>query len=199
MFETDIRSKPALRAALKRVRRELPDSERARIDAAIARQFYRLPEYEQASTIFAYNSFGAEVDTHGIIGRALSEGKAVALPRCTPGTRRMRWYRIDGLDGLARSALGVYEPVPDPSRAIDPMQGVSELALVPALSFDIHGYRLGYGGGFYDAFLAMFPGVSVGLCRECQMIGDLRRLDAREPHDRRVGIVISDAGVVHAS
>ncbi len=199
MFKTDASDKETLRAELKRARSGMSEPERAQVDAAIARVLVQLPEYECTSTVFAYNSFGAEVDTHAIIARALDQGTTVALPRCVPRTRTMRWYRIDSLDGLERSALGVLEPKDDPDRLLDPSCDAAAVALVPALSFDSQGYRLGYGGGFYDAFLAGFPGTSIGLCRSCLQIDDLAAHGAREPHDERVNIVVSDAGAVRVS
>ena len=67
------------------------------------------------------------------------------------------------------------------------------MALVPGLEFDRQGYRLGYGGGFYDTFLSAFPGVSVGLCRSKFLQDD--PID-RDVHDLSVGIIVTDAEVV---
>lgn len=68
---------------------------------------------------------------------------------------------------------------------------VRALALVPGLAFDQEGYRLGYGGGFYDAFLSTFPGVSLGLCRKVALLPSLAACGVRAPHDVPVTAVIS--------
>lgn len=65
------------------------------------------------------------------------------------------------------------------------------LALVPGLAFDAVGFRLGYGGGFYDTFLADFPGTTVGLCRTCQLSAVPL---PRGPYDLPVGLVVTEDG-----
>ena len=117
----------------------------------------------------------------------------VALPWCVPGTHEMRWYRVTSFDALVRSPLGVEEPVPDPANEQLLDTGQRMLALVPGLTFDAAGYRLGYGGGFYDTFLAGFRGVSVGLCRETTLSRDLRAAGVIDEHDLPVDLVVSEA------
>lgn len=66
------------------------------------------------------------------------------------------------------------------------------LALVPGIAFDRRGFRLGYGGGYYDAFLSAFAGTSLGLCRSSSLFGSLGALGAREPHDVPVSVVVTE-------
>ena len=190
--------KDSLRAAFKQKRLALSPEERASIDAVIAERVCELPEFENAELIACYLSFGAEVETRGIIERAWQEGKTVALPRCVPVSRRMRWYTIDSLDGLERHAFGMQEPAEDPAREVGLAAHKGALAIVPALAVDMQGYRLGYGGGYYDAFLAEFPGVAVGLCREAQVVENLAALGARERYDIPVDLVITETRFLRA-
>ena len=83
----------------------------------------------------------------------------------------MEWYAIDGFENLEASAFGVEEPAADPARRIPVPggEGALAVALVPGFAFDASGYRIGYGGGFYDVFLPTFGGVSLGLCRKAQL------------------------------
>ncbi|WP_172135105.1 5-formyltetrahydrofolate cyclo-ligase [Adlercreutzia sp. ZJ473] len=220
-------AKRALRAQLKGARAALSPDERAVADARIAAQLFELGAWRCADVVLAYRSFGSEIDTRGIIERAWAEGKAVALPRCVPGTRLMRWHRVTSLDALERSAFGVEEPPDDPATLVDPSalapagapatsaDGAADaasvtaitaaatsagahapraLAIVPGLAFDAQGFRIGYGGGFYDAFLAAFPGTSVGLCREASLLPSLRAQGALDAHDRPVDIVLAESG-----
>ncbi len=165
--------KQALRAKMRAVRDSLGVDGRASADAAIAAKVCANSAYLAADAVFAYLSVGAEVDTRAIIRDAWSRGKLVAVPRCVPGTNLMEWYRIDDFEGLERSSFGIDEPPADPSRLVavpgpaDPAP--SAVAIVPGYSFDAQGYRLGYGGGFYDVFLPTFGGASIGLCRIAQM------------------------------
>ncbi|MBO7674939.1 MAG: 5-formyltetrahydrofolate cyclo-ligase, partial [Atopobiaceae bacterium] len=108
-------------------------------------------------------------------------------------TRDMTWHRVDSLVGLKQSRMGIWEPVPATHAQVDPREWSQGIALVPGLMFDHRGYRLGYGGGFYDSFLSSFAGTSVGLCREAQLVDSLAALGALEPHDRAVDLVVTEA------
>lgn len=184
--------KALMRAQFKAVREGLSVRERCAIDEAIARNVAALPEFAAADGVFTYLSFGAEVDTRELIQRAWEAGKTVCLPRVVPGTRVMRWYAVESFDGLVRSSFGVEEPPADPFHEARPADFARPVALVPGLAFDRAGFRLGYGGGFYDAFLSDFPGTSIGLIRACQLVDRLAVLDA---HDAPVGIVCTEEEV----
>lgn len=187
--------KAQLRAHLKTQRASMPPDERASADARIAERAYHLSAWKRAQVVFAYLSFGSEVDTHAIIQRAWSEGKRVALPRCVPNSRLLTWHYVTSFDALEKSTLGVREPAYDTSTLVDPAacDPKRTLALVPGLAFDCCGLRLGYGGGFYDTFLAQFSGTSVGLCRKQQLYRSLREQGAIEAHDSPVDVVVTDA------
>ena len=189
------RDKDALRAQFKRVRSAIPAQERARIDSEIARRVQELPEYAQADALLPYLSFGSEVDTRALIRDAWEQGKVVVLPRCVPGTRRMEWHRVDSFDGLVTSSFGVEEPADDPATLVQPDDFTAPVVLVPGLTFDAQGYRMGYGGGFYDVFLSRFSGISVGLCRSCQQS---ERIECRDEYDLPVGIVVTEVEVMRS-
>ena len=191
--------KGALRRRMKDMRRDLGSEQRERIDAGIARNLFTTDFWQQASTVLTYLSFGSEVDTRRIIEEAWRAGKTVALPRCARGTRTMEWHRVTSLDGLVRSAFGVEEPPDDPATLIDPAAtapaSTSAIALVPGLAFDAQGFRIGYGGGFYDTFIAHFPGTTIGLCREAQLIPSLQEAGVLEEHDAPVRLVVTERGI----
>lgn len=185
--------KANMRAHFKAVREGLSVGERRAIDETIARNVAALSEFAAADGAFTYLSFGVEVDTRGLIERAWEASKMVCLPRVVLGTREMRWYAVESLDGLVSSSFGVEEPPDDPSREVRPTDFARPVALVPGLAFDRAGFRLGYGGGFYDAFLPTFPGVSIGLVRACQLV---EVLPVRDRHDVPVDVVVAEGGVV---
>lgn len=193
---TNAELKQLRRLELRRLRKELEPEKRRAIDDAITLHCLELPEWERARLVFSYLSFGPEVDTRQLITAAWAQSKLVALPRCVPGSRRLRWHRVDELEHLSLSPLGMEEPEPfaeevDPT-TIDPHR-VPAVALVPGLGFDFLGYRLGYGGGYYDGFLTEFAGPSVGLCRELALS---ELLEGVEPHDRRVSIVVTERRIL---
>ena len=163
----DIRPiKAGLREQYKRLRRNMPREIQDAYDETIARRVAALWQYKRCRMLLTYVSTAIEVDTRRIIERALADGKQVAVPRCVPGTRDMEFYLIRGLDEPEPGTFGVLEPRPDPARLVKDFS--SGLCLIPALCYDWHGYRLGYGKGYYDRFLANFGGHMVGICySEC--------------------------------
>ena len=142
--------------------------------------------------VLAYLSVGDEVDTRELVRLAWDAGKMVAAPRVT-GPRSLAWYRVEAGDEFEVSAMGIEEPLARGERRVEPARlGERSIALVPGLAFDEMGYRLGYGGGFYDAFLERFGGVSIGLCRDAALVPSLADMGALEAHDRAVGIVVTE-------
>ena len=178
------------------MRRGLGPVCRAEIDAAVAVRVIALPEWEAAPVVLAYLSVREEIDTRGLVRAAWDAGKAVAAPRVA-GPRTLAWYRLEPGDALEMSRMGIEEPPASDARLVEVGElPPTALALVPALAFDERGYRLGYGGGFYDAFLARFPGVSVGLARQAALVPSLGALGVLEPHDRAVDLVASESGTI---
>lgn len=159
----DIRPiKQELRARYKALRRALAPDDKAERDRRVAKNVRRLWQYNKAQTVLTYVSTDIEVDTREIIRTALADGKRVAVPRCVPGTCLMEFYYIESLEQLKPGTFGVLEPDPDESKLLtDLTQG---LCLVPALCYDLEGFRLGYGKGYYDRYLSGFGGALVGLC-----------------------------------
>lgn len=187
-------NKQILRTQLKAMRRGLGPSLRAGVDAALARRVLGLPQWEAAPIVLAYLSVREEVDTRALVASALAAGKRVAAPRVV-GPRRLAWYEVGVGEAFERSRMGIDEPHERPERLVDVAAlGADALALVPGLAFDARGYRLGYGGGFYDAFLHDFAGMSVGLCRSAMLLESLAALGATEPHDLPVGLVVTEMG-----
>ncbi len=135
-------------------------------------------------------SKGSEVDTWKVFARALAEGKEVYAPRCLDGEGTMGFFQVTSPQELLQGRFGLWEP--DPRRCAPWRRREGALCLVPGIAFDRQGYRLGYGKGYYDRFLAVFSGTAAGLCfRELA----LERLP-RGPQDRRVDVLVTEAGVL---
>lgn len=183
----DIRPiKAGMRDHYKALRRGLSPQQKARMDAAIARRVTSLWQYKRQRLLLTYVSTPIEVDTTAIIRRALADGKQVAVPRCVPNTRLMEFYRIESLDELEPGTFGVLEPRPNPERLLT--ETGKGLCLVPALCYDWKGFRLGYGKGYYDRFLAGFGGHMVGICySNC-----IRRSLPHGRYDRPVELLVTD-------
>jgi len=161
----DIRAcKRRLREDYKRRRAALDPLEKQRMDRQICRVVACTQAYRRAGTLLTFVSTTEEVDTHELIRGALAQGKRVAVPRCVDGTRDMDFYRIGSLEELVPRTFGVLEPQADKTRRVTDFRG--SLCILPGLVFDREGYRLGYGGGYYDRFLRekYRGGTTVGVC-----------------------------------
>lgn len=170
--------KRALRRELIALRKALPEEERRAADERI---FARLKSLlDGAGAVFTYVSVPFETDTRRVIGYCFDKGIPVAAPVCADGGMSFRFF--GGWDGLAAGKFNIPEPTYRDNEAI-PDKGT--LCIVPALSADENGHRLGYGGGYYDRFLAGFAGLSAVISYAA-----LRREIPAEPHDIRADISI---------
>jgi len=167
----------------------LPPEYIASSDSGLFQLTTALNEYITAGNIMIYCSVEKEPATVKIALDALSSGKTVAFPYCfRGGVMQARIAR--SLGELRPAMLGIPAP-PDSAPFIVP--GELDLIIVPALAYDRSGYRLGYGGGYYDRYLSGVPAFTVGLARERLMRDEL----PREPHDIAVKCVITESAVLH--
>ena len=170
--------KRALRRELIALRKALSAEEKRAADDRIFAQIK--PLLNNAGSVFTYVSTPFETDTHRIIDYCFDNGIPVAVP--VSGDDEIRFYFLGGWNGLLVGRFYILEPVNRDNEAIS---DVSTVCIVPALSADENGYRLGYGGGYYDRYLAGFNGLSVVIS-----YGALRRTIPAEEHDIRVNISI---------
>lgn len=189
--------KRELRRRFRAERDGLVTKTRDSADARIARRVCALAAWRQADVVLAYYATGSEVSTRPLIEEAWLADKTVALPRCNAGNT-LSWYRVGPgeLDALAPGSWGIPEPEACSNRLIDPAALRHAVALVPGLAYDRQGFRLGYGGGYYDRFLAGFSGVALGLCRSAQLVWSLGELGALDAYDRAVACVVTEEGPI---
>ena len=139
--------KKELRDRMKELRRNLPPADKAAKDAAILNRVTALPEYQKARLLLTYVSTAIEVDTHALIARALADGKRVAVPYCIPGKTEMLFCQIGGMEDLSPGTFGVLEPNPELQPVLTDFS--HSICILPGLSFDLQGYRLGIMTDFY--------------------------------------------------
>lgn len=117
------------------------------------------PEWKKAQTIATTVSGGIEVSTEPIIKAAMAAGKKVYLPKTMP-KRQMAFLPFNGADSLVKSDYGLMEPEYNE----DLVNQEPDLVLVPGLAFAVDSnYRVGFGGGYYDRFLANYQGKTIAL------------------------------------
>jgi 5-formyltetrahydrofolate cyclo-ligase len=154
------------------LRRQIREQKRAMTEAQIVAASEKLGElfaaselYCQAKTIYGYLPYNQEVRTVPMLQQAVADGKRVAVPKCYGD--EMRFIYLDDLSQVASGYCGIPEPIADEPVADDP----TALVLMPGLAFTERGDRMGYGGGFYDKFLAAEPNhPTLALCYAFQMV-----------------------------
>ncbi len=157
-------NKQELRRTIRERKRAMTEEEIVERSNALAEKFYHTPAYQAASTIYGYLPYNQEVRTVPMLQRALDEGKRVAVPKVYG--EEMRFIYLEDLTQVSKGYAGIPEPIADAPVAEDKQA----LVLMPGLAFDPQGHRIGYGGGFYDKFLAREPHhPTLALCYEFQM------------------------------
>lgn len=136
-------------------------------------------EYRRADTILIYAAREYEIATDAVIHAALANRKTVALPVCHKDDV-MTFHRITAISDLHPGRFGIPEPG-DGCEEIIP--GENTLCVCPALCCDMRGYRLGWGAGFYDRYLAENPCIKAALCYSDSLIPDFEADDYDIPMD----------------
>lgn len=184
-----------IRQELLRRRDAMPAELRQRGSDAIWRRLVELPAFQGAALALFYVSFGSEVDTALMRDLARELGMTVACPRSVPGDKSMRFHVLSQPEEFSAGPYGILQPVAECPLA--DLKASRAVVLVPGLAFDRRGNRLGFGGGYYDRWLAGEGRglATVGLAFQGQLLENL----PAEAHDVPVDFVVTDAETVDAS
>ena len=179
--------KKELRAVIRAQKRAMT---KAQIDACsekLAALFRAHPFYQQAKSIYGYLPYNQEVRTVPMLRQAQLDGKRVAVPKVYGDTMKFLW--LDDLSAVAPGAYNIPAPIADGPEADDE----TALVLMPGLAFDPEGHRCGYGGGFYDKFLAAHPAhPTLTLCYGFQMFDHLETDDYDIPVDAVISAEVDE-------
>lgn len=181
--------KSAARRLCRSIRDGISPGERLELDRRILAALLNSEIYLTASSILTYVSVGSEPVTLDLITAAIRDGKTVAVPNCDSG--EMLFYRINSLDSISPGKFGIPTVETDGKTPLDRFDGA--LCVVPALGLDRRGNRLGYGGGYYDRFLAANEVASLVLCRERCVFDSL----PTDPHDIRIHLALTERGFIY--
>ena len=170
--------KKQLRSQIREKKRTMTQEQIEKASARLGELFAQTPEYKNAKTIYGYLPYNQEVRTVPMLEQALRDGKKVAVPKVYGDD--MKFIYMTDLSCVEKSDFGIPEPVADEPIADDP----TALVLMPGLAFDTEGHRIGYGGGYYDRFLASEPNhPTVALCYEFQLLPKLETEEFDIPVD----------------
>jgi 5-formyltetrahydrofolate cyclo-ligase len=152
----------------------------------IERRFFIDENVLRASIIGITISDFPEVDTGNIIRKLWGMGKTVVVPKCIPKYREMTFYKIESFDQLETVYMHLQEPNPLVTTAV--CSNDIDLLVVPGIVYDITGYRIGYGGGYYDRYLSEYTGHTISLAFDFQVCS----LVERETYDIPVDKIITN-------
>lgn len=173
--------KKALRAEIREKKRAMTEAEIVSRSAALGELFLASDAYKNAKTIYGYLPYNQEVRTIPMLEQAIADGKKVAVPKVIGDT--MVFIYMDDLSRVEKGYAGIPEPVDNEPVADDK----EALVLMPGIAFTKKGDRMGYGGGFYDRFLADEPNhPTLALCYAFQMVEKL----PTEEYDIPVDVVL---------
>lgn len=184
---TKTEEKQQLRRTMRALESGLSARYKAESSRAIAAHLLAMPEYQEAGTVFCFVGTDREIDTRPILEDVLAAGKRLCVPQCV-GKGIMELRQVTDLRQLIPGAYGILEPSADaPPVSLDEV----DFAILPCLTCNHLGQRLGQGGGYYDRFLSHYRGGTVLLCREKL----IREEIPLEPHDYPVPWVLTERGL----
>lgn len=167
------------------------ENERKHIDQLLLTGLLETSLWKNANTIGITISGGFEWDTEPIIQAAWQTHKTVCVPKCMPREKKLTFRRITKFSELEKAHFNLMEPIPEKTETIS--KNNIDLLLVPGIVFDRQGYRIGFGGGYYDRFLTDFPNDTLSLIHSIQLIDHI----PKESFDIPVGYILTEKKLLH--
>lgn len=176
--------KKLLRKKLLIIRNSIPLLDQINLSEKITQNVISTEEWKKSKTIMLYISINSEVMTLKLLSNAVEENKRIVLPKVVrnniiPITLNKNFKLLSGY-------MGILEPIEG-----EEFEGLIDLAIIPLVGFDLQGYRIGYGGGFYDRFLKEYESkikIKIGIAYELQKIQNI----PYEEHDIKLDYVITE-------
>ncbi|WP_138415783.1 5-formyltetrahydrofolate cyclo-ligase [Aquibacillus sediminis] len=184
-------TKAEYRNKMKKQLKQLSIKKKTQIEQRLSSQLFATEAWKEADVIGITISQKHEWNTKNIIEKAWSMNKVICVPKCYPKESKLEFYQLDSFDQLESVYFNLFEPIPEQERRIDKNQ--VDLMIVPGLVFDPSGFRIGYGGGYYDRYLADFGGTTLSLASTMQIIDTVPADD----YDISVDHVLTETGLLH--
>lgn len=159
---------------------------RTECDEKIFINLIGLEEYKKAGTVFIYVSIDSEIDTRALLARVLKDGKRLGVPRLSGKVMEIK--EVSDLSCLTPGTYNIPEP---PAEAVDVRPEEIDFSVIPCVTCNRKGERLGRGGGYYDRFLKDYKGAAAALCRESLMKNNI----PLDEQDVNIPIVVTDKDV----
>lgn len=161
-------------------------------DEKILNNLLALKDYRHSNTIMCFVSFRSEVDTHKFIEESLRRGKRVVVPVVNKEDNTLVLVEIRSFLDLKEGYMGILEPEINKNNIVEPES--IDICIAPGAVFDDYGYRIGYGGGYYDRLIPTFRKDTklVGVCY------DIQRIDKLSPdeYDQKVDMIVTEKEIL---
>ncbi len=166
--------------------------ERKTAEKKMHKHLFESSLWKEAEMIAVTLSTEKEWDTTEIIEKAWVEGKRVCVPKSIHRTRALHFFEITAFTQVERGYYDLLEPIVSETERVD--EAAIDLMIVPGLIFTPSGYRIGFGGGYYDRFLEYFDKTTVSLLHSNQLVDSF----PVESHDIPVQYLITEKGLKKA-
>ncbi|OWZ84765.1 5-formyltetrahydrofolate cyclo-ligase [Natranaerobius trueperi] len=184
--------KSLIRKELINKRKKMPENLRTKYSHEITKKFFQNFVDKKVTSIMTYLPIKSEVDTYQLIEKAINNNINVYVPRTDPKNKTMKPIKITNLKtDLQLGVYNIYEPKAELSETIN-SKSIDKI-IVPGVAFDLLGYRIGYGGGYYDKFIDNLASYSecIAVAYEFQIKDKL----PRDSWDKPVDAIITEKEV----
>ena len=187
----EIRTKKAnIRATYLEKRRNLNEEQKNELDSLVCKRILDSSTFKSGDIILSYMPKKEEINIVPVLKEAMKQGKRIAFPLCNPENHTMSFHFVDDLKQLKPGHYGLYEPSKD-LEEYDINSTEKTICIIPGIVYDKKGYRIGYGGGYYDRYLQSFKGMKLGITYyDC-----IVNLVPRSRFDFSVDVLITERGV----
>lgn len=166
---TKISKKQEIRKQVYALRKAMPKEEWEAKSKSIAKTLQQTSAYKSARSIYCYVDYNHEVGTRSLILDAWKAGKKVYVPKVLG--KEMEFFEISAFSDLAAGCKGILEPKEDLEQIAKGKEG---LMILPGVAFDKNCHRVGYGGGFYDRYLACHLNLKkIAIAFSCQIFEEI--------------------------
>jgi len=185
-----LQGKGSIRGELLAKRKLIPENEFNQKSILVQKNFLPLPEAKGARRVGAYISFSNEVKTRGIIESLLGAGNEVFLPVTDFEKKRIIFARFSSFDELSPNEIGIPEPLD--TKPVPP--GSIDFFIIAGIAFDMKGFRIGWGKGFYDRFFNenKTTALKAGLAFDFQVVDEI----PKDGHDVKMDFVVTEKRVI---
>jgi len=183
--------KKVLRKQTQQLLKQLDEATYIKRSRTIHERFLATQALQHAHVVGLTISAFPEVETRALIEQLWALGKKVAIPRCKPSTHEMDFYIFSDYSELEIVYMELLEPIPEKTIYVSP-QGI-DLLIVPGVVFDKTGYRIGYGGGYYDRYLPYYGGQTMAFCFKEQMVAKV----PKDTYDYPIDCILTELEAIN--